>query len=75
MRLFVLFLNWNITNNSRYWYVLGNELIDIVDFFSPFCFASPAIIGVKVYLRQTDKFFDTIYRQSPVKTPDIKTSK
>ena len=31
-------------------------------FFSPFYSASPEIIGVKVYHRQTDKFFDTIYR-------------
>ena len=32
--------------------------------FSPFCFASPEIIGVKVCNRQTDrdKFFDTTYR-------------
>ena len=26
-----------------------------------FCSAIPEIIGVKVYYRQTDKFFDTIY--------------
>ena len=31
------------------------------NFFSPFCSASPEIIGVKVWHRQTDKFFDTIY--------------
>ena len=30
--------------------------------FNPFCFASPEIIGVKVDYRQTDKFFDTMYR-------------
>ena len=34
---------------------------DALHFFSPFCSASPEIIGVKVYHRWTDKFFDTIY--------------
>ena len=29
--------------------------------FSPFCLASPEIIGIKFGNRQTDKFFDTIY--------------
>ena len=35
-----------------------------VQFFNPFCSASPEIIGFKVYRqtdRQTEKFFDTIY--------------
>ena len=39
--------------------------IDVLKNFSPFCSASPEIIGVKVCNRQTDrqtdKFFDTIY--------------
>ena len=53
-------------------------------FFSPFCFASPEIIGVKVDHRQTDKFFDTIYwgvcqfflsvHSGIIKCTEIKTS-
>ena len=35
--------------------------IDVLKNFSPFCFSSPEIIGVKFGNRQTDKFFDTIY--------------
>ena len=34
---------------------------DVLKNFSPFCFASPNIIGVKFGNRQTDKLFDTIY--------------
>ena len=34
--------------------------IDVLNLFCPFCFASPEIIGVKIYHRQMDKFSDPI---------------